>query len=154
MVEFAIIVTVVAVLLIFICNMGVALDHETNSRDLNYALTRHLAASLGKVWSTGMNGASAWDGNCGNYLRSAGNDFLAARSPDYSMSNPAAKYYFGASIDNHSAIIINPNSPYVILRIVGSPQLLQIGSFALPPLFTTSSSVLVEYHGEPCVDYP
>ena len=155
MLEYAIGFAVCGLIIAFILHAGTALYQRSYVNDQAAKLTRHLATDLGTNWANGTISADPWNNNCNDYIRSSGNDFFLENGlSGSSMSDPSAKYYFGATLDDSTAFIADPSSPYGILRIEGTiPSSLAMGRFFLPQFFTIESSAVVEYHSTLCSDY-
>jgi Flp pilus assembly protein TadG len=107
------------------------------------ALTRSLGVSLGRAISSNTTG-----GSCDAFLKTSGNSYLAARTPEpslYSMTDTTAYYFFTTSV------VSDPSSPYAILRVQGTlkPSCV-ICSFFPRITISSDSSALVEYTSNTC----
>jgi hypothetical protein len=159
MVEFALWIGPYLLMLWFILEMGFGLFHCSNLGHTTDGLTRHLATRLGTVWHTRTLSGSPWNGNCNDYLRTEGEGYLRAHYPaEYSMIDSSVRYYFGRTMTDDSpptALVTVAQAPYAVLRIVGRVRpSFGIGGILLPALLSRESSMVVEYNGPACNDYP
>lgn len=154
MVEAAIVFLVCAALIAFTLDIGILLYEESQLGDVTNGLVRNLATELGSAWHTGKVGLAPWNGSCNAYIRNAGQTYLAQHSGDYSINSAGAKYYFGSTLDDFTALVVVTSAPYAILRVVGQMKPPMFVSFFVPSVvFSRESSVLVEYYSFDCNDY-
>jgi hypothetical protein len=154
MVEAAVLFLFFAGLVSFILDLGLTLHHESQLSNTSVGLVRRLSVKLGKAWSSKEIEQAPWNGNCDAYLRAAGDAYLSGVVENPSMSNPAAKYYFGATLDDNKALVPVSGAPFAVLRVVGRMTSTPIFGFFLPPqVFDRESSMLVEFNAEACSDY-
>ena len=155
MIEFALAMGIVAMAIVFVLDFGVALFRWSALNHVTADLARTLSTDLGHAWSTNAVSVAPYNGNCNAFLRAQGEAYLAGKyDQTYSMTNPGVRFYLGSTIDNSTALISDPRSPYAILRVVGdlgAPCVLC--NFFPSALITSESSILVEFHSANCSDY-
>ena len=115
MLEFLVVFVVVALVIVFTFDAALSMSQFSRLSRQTAVLTRELATDLGRAWSTAAVAASPFNGSCNAYLR----DRAAAALPEsnHSASDSNAKFYFGSTFDDSSAIVFDGSSPYALLRV-------------------------------------
>lgn len=153
--EFVLVIPLLVLVGVFVLDAGLTLHRYSILTHTATSLTRHLSGALGNAWRNGKVAKAPWNGSCTAFLRDEGNAYLTSiGAANSSVSNRTSLYYYGLSLDDSTALIGDPNSPYAVLRIAGRVNLGSLTYLFFPRIaLIDESSMLVEYRSEYCRDY-